>query len=427
MRAKPDGLLGLFLLYFFKYDFFNTNFDAEGLVQSSFRDTLSLAGFPIDVQTLACGFIFLRVFLEMLQSPNTFRLKFPRIIIFLWVAAFIPVLIGTYLGYQDNASNWTRPLRWMMIAGSYFYGHILVKNWSRGDNSLIISILIPLTTIMLLLLNLNVYFSHHAFLFLGIGGAFSIYYIQKKFIKHKLLGIFLLYLSFSHALDLVGTFTQIGIVIFSLIFSFLATRRPLFSSKIKKRFIKFIGINAIVGMLLFPIGVIIIGSQSNELLSASTLTYDEDFQGRVEAKILADRLIFWSGAMEQIIEGPHFIVPSGRPILLETYGLPSEWDVGAHNVVLESLRIGGLFSGTIILIIYLLALKSNLIVLRKASDPIIKCLAASVLGVAIVGMASGDFPADMTVGPWIWILAGLCYGLFLRSNSTSPNIREAVS
>jgi len=414
MRGKPDGILGLFLLYFGRYYFYDVSsfVSSGGAMPDYLRETLTVAGFPLEVQTVACGFISLRVILEIFLRPETFKSKFPKIIFPLWIVAFLPVLIGFYLGFQDKSTNWTRGLRWLMIAGSYFYGYILAKNWPKDSNNLLVIILLPLVIVMLLLMNLSVYWSHHGFLFLGLGGAFSIYFIRNRSFMFRLLGVLLLCLSVVYALK--GSLTTMGIVSLSILFSYLGTKKQVAPSIIRTRIVKFAGTMAILWILIFSLGIGFLGYHPDFKPSLSYGSYEGTFAQRIEAKALSDRMPFWHPALKEILSGPSFIVPSGKALILETPGLPAEWVVGAHNVFLETLRINGLFAGTIMLAIYFLALKNNLFVLTKSADPILRSLAAGVLGVGIVGMATGDFPADMTVGFFLWSLAGLCHGLFLQ-------------
>ena len=230
MRAKPDGLLGLMFLYFSKYYFF-------GLASNPEREKLFLGSFPLDVQTLMCMFIAIRVIWEIIMRPSTFRNKIPFSILILWLLAFIPVLIGFYLGFESRNPNWTRGLRWLMISGSYFYGFILLKYIPQESQSagikLLVATIIPISTVMLLLMSFNIFWSHHGFFFLGIGGAFSIYYIRKNVFLYFLLGLTLLItvLFFS----LTNTITTMGIVLIGIIFSFVSSIKRTFLSPFSRK------------------------------------------------------------------------------------------------------------------------------------------------------------------------------------------------
>ena len=180
------------------------------------------------------------------------------------------------------------------------------------------------------------------------------------------------------------------------------------------------GFLIIFSVVFFTATVIYLGLNSESTITIETINKNENFQARVENKLFSDRLPFWFAAYLQILEGPYFIVPSGRPLSIP--GIEGEWVVGAHNTILEMLRINGLIAGSFILFIYFFALRNNLTVLVNSNEPINRTFAASVLAVGIVGMSTGDFPADLTVGFWIWSIAGFCHGLFLNEDNQSFNV-----
>ena len=406
-RSKLDGLLGLFILYLSGSYFY-------GITGSNSSTQLSLGPLPLDVQTLMCGFISLRVIIEIFRRPNTFKNRVPSSIQYLWLLAFIPACIGFYLGYKSGNYNWTRGLRWLMIAGSYFYGFILMKNIKSDSMGIVVRLLlftlIPLTTIMLVFMNLNIYWSHHGFFFLGLGASFAVYYFRSSFFGHKFLGLLLLTTVLLYSLQ--NTFTTMGISLLSLSFSYLISKRQLSLSPFQNKISRFYGSIAIVAILVFTLGVLYLGSRPDFEMSLASNLNEKNLTSRFQDKILSDRLIFWYAALDQIYSGPYFIVPSGRLISLNIDGLPDYWFVGAHNVILETIRNNGLFSGGVIILIYFIALKNILKVLARSINPLVRTIASAIFSVAIVGMTTGDFPADQAVGFWLWSMAALCYSLY---------------
>jgi len=420
MRGRPEGLLGLFILYYTQYNFIT---DPHG--RSLFRGSnlLTFAGFPISVPIVMCGFVSLRVFLEKFRNPRTYRSKFPQILFWLWLVAFLPVLAGTWMGYQERNINWTRGLRFLMLSGSYFYGYILAKYWPRGKNELLVPVLIPLAVILLSLMALGAFTSHHVFLFLGLAGAFSVYFIQNRSFKHLLVGAMLLILSARIAIS--GSITTLFIVVFSTLFAYMGMKRTFFFFKRRTKMI--LGALAIASILFFTFGVVYLCLGNDYNLMAGSGGMDRiTIERRIESKVLTDRLPLWSAALGQIRGGPYFVVPSGRPLTLFIPGLPKLWYVGAHNTILEVIRLNGFFSGVVILIIMFWALKNNLLVLNRSTDPALKCLAATVLAVGVIGMTTGDFPADQNVAFFLWGLAGLAHGLFLQDRSYSWHRRPIM-
>lgn len=429
MRGRPDGLLGLFLLYFIRYYFFydlnSFSINLEG-VADEFRDTVVVSGFPVNVETVVCGYICLRVFYEKLCYPKSYLSEIPTVIFWLWIIAFIPVVIGFYLGFQTRNPNWTRGLRFLMIIGSYFYGFIIVKKWPSADSRILYSMLLPFVVVMLILMNFRIYWSHHGFLFLGIGGAFSVYFFRSSRFNNRLFGLLLLFLTCWYAV--LGSFTTLFIALVSILLAYMGTRnRPLLicgflacacgkKPKSFKHFVKLTGTLAILAILCFSICIGVLGYYLELDHSHASLYYAGTVSQRFQGKLFFDRLPFWHAALKQIVTNPYFIVPSGQPLQLNIPGLPEVWTVGAHNSALEVVRLNGLFAGSIMLLILFYALKKLLSVLTKSKDLILTCLAAALLGTAVVGMTMGDFPVDQTVGVWLWSLASVCYGLFLRTH-----------
>ena len=425
LRAKPDAIIGLFILYLIKYNFYILA-DISSMSAMNdrelIRDVLVIAGFPVNVPTLACGFITIRVFWEIFQSPKTFYGKVPKIILNLWLIAFIPALIGFFWGYILHNENWTRGLRFLMISGSFFYGFIFVKNWPKEGSRVLIKLLIPFVTVMLFLMNFAIYWSHHGFLFIAIGGAFSFYLLFLNGINNKILGFILLILVLRYSI--LSSITIIGIGILSIVFSFFANVHKIGGKKIGNKILKAIPNLLLIFSLIFTFSIAYLGYY----LDISFFNIDSSeftsFSDRVIYKTIADRLPFWFAAFEQIVSGPYLIVPSGRILFVNTvfYGMDYEWIVGAHNVFLESIRNTGLFVGLIIISIYIFALKENINVIVKSNDKILKTLSAAILGVGLSGMTTGDFPGDMTVGFFIWSLAGVSSGLYLNSKPNQINI-----
>jgi len=426
MRARPDGLLGLFLLYFSNSYFFGLGGSGQ------YRSELSLGSFPLKVETVMCGFIALRVIIEILCRPSTFKSKIPTSMLYLWLLCFIPVSIGFYLGFEFRNPNWTRGLRWLMISGSYFYGYILLKsvppNFIHSGVKILVVTIIPMSVVMLFLMSINVYWSHHGFFFIGIGGAFSIYFMRNSAFLYFFLGFFLF--SMVCIIIVKTTITIIGIFFCSIFFSLIGSVKKVSLSSFSEKLSLYSGAIIVSLVILFTSGTLYLGVQNLKQgteISTMVVNEDEGFQGRLENKIFSDRLPFWYAAFEQIISGPYVIVPSGRS--LSIFGYSEDWVVGSHNTILEMLRLNGLVAGSFILFIYFFALRNLLLVLGKSRERTLRTFAAGILSIGIVGMTTGDFPADLTVGFWLWSIAGLCHGLFLNESiqqrldiRRSPNI-----
>ena len=74
------------------------------------------------------------------------------------------------------------------------------------------------------------------------------------------------------------------------------------------------GFLIILSVIFFTATTIYLGLNSESTITIETINKNENFQARVENKLFSDRLPFWFAAYLQILEGPYFIVPSGRPL-----------------------------------------------------------------------------------------------------------------
>lgn len=415
MRAEPDGLLGLFLLYFSRYYFYEvfSFINPGGTTPDELRDVLTFAGFPLEVETLACVFITVRVVREWLFFPDTYKAKFPSILFPLWLFAFIPVIIGVYINF--GKFNWTGGIRYLMITGSYFYGYILAKNWPKGENKVFLDIMLPLVFVMLVIMNLSFFWSHHGFLFLGLGAAFSIYYMREKIFKYRLFGLILFGLSAGYVVR--GSLTMMLVVVLSLFFAYLGAKKRKVVTGFRSRLTKFAGNAAILGIFIFTAYTCYYGFNQDYDPTAMYGSYTGDITEKAEAKLLSDRLPIWSAALDQIISEPTFFVTPIRYMAIP--GHDKLWMVSSHNTILEALRINGLITGTIMLIIIFFALKNSLKVLGHSDDPVLKSIAAAFLGVTIAMLPLNVIVINMTAGFWILSLAGLCHGIFMQDTPVS--------
>jgi hypothetical protein len=370
-----------------------------------------VGGFPLNVATLACGFISMRVVYEILISPSTFRNYIPSRLILLWLIGLIPALILFLWSWKLGNPNWTRGYRFYLISGSYFYGVILFKNFKMSNFKMshersILKLFIPLLIIYLLIIFLEVFWSHFGFLLIGLTGAFSIFLLYEKIISYKIIGLFLFSLTVIIILKSSLTLMLIGFI--SILFTLLICNAV--GKNYAQRFL------VSTTKMLLPVSILftLFVSILSYILDISILVQSEQshsFMERVLWKTLFDRLPFWSAAFEQIISGPYFLVPSGRPFYINSifYGTDVEWVVGAHNSYLEILRNTGLFVGLVILIVYITAINNVLKVLRRSENRLLRTFSSAIISVSIVGLSVGDFPADMTMGFFLWSFAGFIH------------------
>ncbi|WP_216235813.1 hypothetical protein [Polynucleobacter sp. 73C-SIWE] len=375
-------------------------------IPDELREVVYLGSFPITVEIAMCLFIATRVFFELLYNPKTFQGKISGTLLLLWVAAFFPVGIGMYFGYLDGLPNWSRGIRWLMISGSYFYGFILLKSISIADDRCLRVTFIPLTLAILCLISIHIFWSHLVFLNIALGVAVGCYFIADKNISKKLfgLGVLILFFNFIYTSSLA----MYGIYFVALFYIVLV---EFFGNYRSTKWL------LVLSVFLAPILtalVLWLGFLQGDITQLLYAPLDANFYDRAYSKVLFDRYPFWSSAWSQIISSNFFIGHAGVPLLIDIPGLPSEWIMGSHNSILEILKVSGLFAGALILWIYFTALINLIAVILYHPSCFLRYFGAALLAIGEVGMFVGDFPVDMTVGFWIWTLASLCYGMYLK-------------
>ena len=412
LLCKIESFLGLIILFFYKNNFTKINYFVEMTTAdyetSSFVDGFIFAGFPLNVPTLASVVVAARVVYEFIYHPKTFRNKVSSKLIYTWLLLLIPSIILFYYSYTLQNSNWTRGFRFFLISSCYFYGFILEKNYKYSSEN-ILKIFFPFITVILVFMNFNLFWSHLGFLFLAISSAFSIYFLFQK--KSKIIGLLLLLLSLNFMLK--STITILIICFISLLGSFLINSKRGFFKELILR----VGFKTLIpASLIFTFGIIYIGYYFN--ISGVTLAnLTDSLDKRFLFKAFVDRFPFWIAAFEQILEGPYIYTPSGRPFYIDTiyYGSNFEWTLGAHNVILETIRNTGLLVGIYILLIFFVAVINNLTLIFKSNDKVLKTLSSSMVITAVIGGTIGDFPADMIVGFFLWSILGFTYSKFLTN------------
>ncbi len=423
-RARPDGILGLLVLFQSRWAFYHvTDFktmEAATAVQRPEVQVL-LAGLPVDA--LVYVFLAARVIAERFLSPDTFRSPGARRLLDIWLVTLIPAAgLAVYSFQAMHTSGWSIGLRFYLTSSAVFYGMIVARRMGRFSLRTLLQHLVPYVSAILVLMNLHVYWSHQAFLLLGVAVAVAFFLIRDVKGGGVAGGLVLLALVFRVMTEATLTIVLIAVVAAGLLLVRLPARR-------RKR-LQGWRRGAVYGMvimpLVFPFAVVYttraLGLEDAAVFAAGTISA-ESFVNRIAFKTFGDRYPLWSAATNQIQQGPKIIVPADRPLEPGGFYTGLLWTVGAHNTILEVLRNTGLLVGSIILLIYVVTLFVNLEVAFTSGFTPLRCLAAAVGGVAFSGMLTGDFPANIYVGLFIWMFAGIVWQFTLGDSSARDQFR----
>ncbi len=411
MRARPRDIPALIVLYLTSLVLLPGPKDIYTPSLETIMEQRG-AGFRYVFQSFLAGNVFVaaKVGYELMRNPGIFRKKIPWALIVLWLMAFMPVLVGTWLGRLHGNEMWTRGIRIVMISGAFFYGHLWARKLNRFPPD-INKFLFVISIAFIICSYLGLAGTHMLFIFLGIGSANAVFMIFKGKGADKLLGLLLFILVL--AIPFFGTLTMTGIVFMTVIISMLSIA----GQKLQNQRAVCLAMGSVVSVsLVLTFAVAHLGVYYKTDPKVKGSRYEHTFLEKVEYKVFLDRFPIWHTAYKQIQQGPYFIVPSGRPLFTGEVRAEYGWLVGSHNSILEVLRLNGLFAGAIILCILFYALLKAALVAAKSRDPALRCLSAAIIGTAVVGMTTGDFPVDMIVGFPLWALAGMAHGLYLKEN-----------
>lgn len=405
-RTKYDAIPALFILTLEPSHF---SFNPHP------TDMLRIGSIPLQVSLIIIMTMFITVLFNLALRPKIFKGLVRNVYIYLWLASFPPVMYGTYLGYLSENVGWTRGLMAITVVGGYFYGLILSRNMKTSYSRQLMH-LWWLNLTLVVLVTLNMYFSHLAFLSFGLTGAIGIYYLYSGKYFRGFLSIGVLF----SLIALKFGFTTTTIIMLSMLFSYISQSGRIF---LFFRFnpIKILKVG-IITALLFSVVTVVYGKYADYKGTFTSVGLSEisSFSDKLTMKLLVDRFGLWNAAVSQITSPPYILVPSGRPLDVSgTYFVVEDhlWRVGAHNTILEIMRNTGYFSGTIAILIIFIALKSSAEVLKRSNIVQLRVLASAILAVSIAGIAFGDYPITTVMGYFLWIFAGMVYGNYKLQNN----------
>ncbi len=371
-----------------------------------------LAGVEVGAPLALLAGAFGRVVVEMLRGGRAFRGVVPLWAVTAFLLAMVPVLMGGLQGQAAGYNRWSQGVRSMLVVSGFLWGVIVAR---RADGAAARRLGVQLSGLAVVgAALLAVGFLRGMLLFVAVGlagGVIPYFVTRRRFVEAALCGIA------ATVAAVAMTLTTAGSVVLAL--GCVALSAP--HARALGRWLLRAGIFAAVllsGVMIWAV----VQLRDKTLLEVATR--DEGVLAYAVFKLMGDRGPLWMAAVEQITGGPYFVVPGGRPLRPENFdygGLVYTWEFGAHNSVLELLRNTGLLGGGAALVLIGFAVLSAVRLLVDTRDDALRAVAAGFLGVAIVGMTTGNYPV-YDEGFFVWAVGGMLAGAALYA----PRRDEAV-
>jgi hypothetical protein len=344
-----------------------------------------------------------RVGWEALRGGGRLRGAVPPLLLWAFLLALGPALLGALQGQALGLNRWSQGVRAMLALGGFFWGVAVARAPGTRPRATAARLL-RIGSVASALLLAGVLRNMFLFLAVGLAAGALVHHLRRRRPLEA---------------GLAGAVTAMALAVFTLTTAAAASFALACTALAAPR------LRTLRGWLVR--GAVLAACAASAALVWAVLALRErtafELAGRDEGllvyglfKLMGDRGPLWLAAAGQVLDGPHLVVPAGRPLFPEDfhYGeLVYAWEFGAHNAVLELLRNVGLLSGAAGLALMLAALWSAARVLVRTREPALRALAAGFLGVAAAGVTAGNFPVT-DVGFFLWGLGGILAGLHWR-------------
>lgn len=390
--AKAESMPLLFILYLAPRDFFEAgDWMSDGIIQTDANLQL--------LKVWVIGVAALRITWEFFDNPH-YLSGYRKGWFVLWLIFMVPAALSTLWGHTEGYENWTRSMRFVATAATFFYG-ILLSQRSQGSLIGFARFLLFLSCGLVTAATFGWFAQHLLFFLVGMAASLGIYFFQHGTLVERLAATYLLLISGIFAY--FNSLAIIGIFSLSLVLALaigVARLKPVWGKVITG-----------AAVLAIPILVIIaISSAGTAAYIGPEYSTHGNLWERIGEKIAGDRGPIWIEAWHQIIAGPYLLAPSGRPLMVldVTHASEIEWLVGAHNTILETFRNGGILVGAFCIGFVLMQLFRLRAVFVNHGGSLVGACGIAVFSIAVVGLTVGDFPLDHNIGLWIWAIAGFC-------------------
>lgn len=395
----------------------------SGKFGSSVYSSIPMGGFYLTVSFSLVLSIWFRIIYEYLFRNRKGINGFEKKLFFLWLSAFFPSSVISIKGLLEGNNGWSLPILAMFVTGSFFYGILLSEKWTQKQN-IVGKNFNHLITIILIFAVIGQF--HHRILWLFaslVPGLSFLAWNQKKtklsgFLQLTLIGAYCMGYGIKTTVDSgiegsESTFTLMGLFMLSLLLNTVV----FYSAKdLKKIITSLMGFPIIIICLVFV--YFVAGSFQVEKKSGSRNAYTVSIKERLVTKIYEDRASVWNSNIKYITTPPYFFKPAGRSVEIESStGGYKDVNYGAHNAYIQSVRLNGWYSGLINIVILIFAILCSARILRRSKIREIRILSISTILQGTFASMTGHYPVSINAGFWIFVIAGISYGIFLKEDT----------
>jgi hypothetical protein len=333
----------------------------------------------------------------------------PRWPALLLVVAMAFAAIGALHGRSMGLNRWSEGFRSVLAVGGFFWGFMLTRT-AGFSVAHAHRLILRVTAAGCALFVVGLLDGHFIFLLVGLAPAILPQLLRaRKLVAAGFAAWVSLY-------GLVfGTLTMAATVLLA-VGTLLLTAIPV--PVVRRMLVS----TAVAATLALSIGLLwAVAAYGEELAIELTLAGVAGEGGLQYAlfKLMGDRGPLWLAAIQQIVNGPYLIAPSGRALLPSLgYFEGSVWEFGAHNSVLQVLRNAGMVSAGALfsLMVYFLVRTAAVV---ASGSRLSRPLAAACIAIALSGITTSDFPVS-DVGFFLWTMGGIAVGV----HALYPEIRK---
>lgn len=387
---------------------------AAGFAFPHVENRVVLAGVEVYASLVMVTVGFGRVCVELLRGGHALRGVFPRWLLPGFLAALVPAFLSALSGQASGMNQWSVGIRAMLALGGLFWG-VLVARRARGRPMRLVHQLCTIITVGAALLLVGFLSDMFTFLLMGaVGGLLPYFTARRRLVEAGvLLGAALVGALTISLTTTAEVLVAMGCVMLAVVPN-PAVRRWMLRTAV-------VGALAASALLLWLV---------RELAGKTLVEVVTRADGIVAfgtMKLLGDRGPLWLAAIEQITNGPYWIMPAGRPLRPENFNygyLVYLWEFGAHNAVLELTRHVGLIAAAMGVLMMVYGVIAVARVLTETREGALRAVAAGVLGVAIPGITTGNFPIQ-DIGFFLWAVTGMVVTTHLMLRAPAPAVDEA--